>query len=111
MSDRIKQIEFEVQEAEREYNATAERLENELQAARKLRDNTIAALMAERDQLALEIKLKEFPKKLVKEHKVCSICGEQMRPFKIANKEGTILKYWACSHGNLQDTHDLIPVE
>jgi hypothetical protein len=106
----IATIEKEIDEAYAAGNAEIEQLTQALQDAQAKRDETIAALQRERDTIALKIKLAGFPVKLIKSHKVCSVCGATMRPFTVADAEGNVKKLWACSAGNLSELHDLIPV-
>jgi hypothetical protein len=107
--DKINQLEDEIQQAEVDYQTFLRKQEAERDEAETVRTETIARLQAERDALALEMKLAEFPRKLVEEHKTCSICGAVMRPFKIAEGE-KVVKIWACSAASLSPAHDLLRV-
>jgi DNA repair exonuclease SbcCD ATPase subunit len=102
--------EQEIEKAYRDGNADVARAEKALQDAVTKRDSTIAKLQQERDAIALKSKLAEFPAKLVKSHKTCSVCGADMRPFTIAQGE-TVKKIWACAAGSLSELHDLVAVE
>jgi hypothetical protein len=108
--EKIQQLEADIKQANADHQAFLEKQEAERQEAEARRDERISQLQAERDALALEMKLAEYPKKLVTKHKTCSVCGAQMRPVKVANPDGSTQKFWACQAGNLQDTHDLVIV-
>jgi hypothetical protein len=69
----------------------------------------VEAAQAARDKFALEVKLKEYPRALIKDHPTCSVCGAVMRPFKIAEGE-KVVKIWACSAASLSPAHDLLRV-
>lgn len=84
-------------------------LEKQIIEAEQKRDRQVEKLRAERDVIAMKEKLKAFPKELVENHKTCSICGAEMRPFNYV-VDDKILKAWACQAGNLSASHDLIRV-
>lgn len=106
---KIKKLDYDIEKTEHDYQAFLEKQEQERAAADAQRTERVAALQAERDRLALEIKLKDYPDK-VKKQKTCRVCGANMRPFTIARGD-TVSKLWACSAGNLSDAHDLVTVE
>lgn len=106
----IAQKEAEIQAAIEEYEATKQDLEAEIKEAEQLRDNKIAKLQQERSDAIMKEKLKQFPKELVENHKTCSVCGGNMRPYQFMEGE-TVVKAWACQAGGLQEGHDLIRIE
>lgn len=110
MNKEFEEKEQEIKSIRDEYSGIIADLEARLERAKRTRDEKVAQLQQERDAIALELKLKEFPTKLVQEHATCSVCGGLMRPFKTADQEGKVRKYWACQNGSLQDTHDLVVV-
>ena len=79
----------------------------ELQELQNKCDSKISSLQHERDMRALEEKLKGFPAALVKNHKVCSICGSEMRPSQFIEDE-KLKRAWVCQ--TAQPNHDLIIV-
>ena len=82
---------------------------DEIQQAEAVRDEKIAKLRAERNEIAMKEKLKAYPKTLVKEHTHCSICGAEMRPFAVMEGEVRV-NYWGGQVGGLLDSHDLVRV-
>ena len=107
--EKIKKLEDTIEQVEKDHQAFLRAKEQEIADATKRRDETIAALQAERDALALKIKLAEYPAELVEHHKTCSVCGATMRPFKIT-KDDKVIKLWACSASSLSPAHDLVTV-
>ena len=110
-TEKIQKLDAVIRQAELDWQAELARLDAERERATKEWGEKTTKLQAERDALALEIKLKEYPAKLVKSHKTCTVCGADMRPFKTADAEGNVTKLWACATGNLSETHDLVKVE
>lgn len=106
----IQQYDAEILQVEKDYWAELARLDAEREKVTKAWETRTNKLQAERSAVALAIKLKGYPDKLVKEHKTCSVCGADMRPFTIAQGE-QIKKLWACAAGNLSNSHDLVAVE
>jgi hypothetical protein len=112
--EKIRKLEFDIDEAEREYQTFLKLHDAELEKATKRRDEKVALLQAERSTTALGMKLADYPAELIDQHKTCEICGAEMRPYTIAKrvgKENKVVKLWACQAGNLSEDHDLIPVE
>lgn len=85
-----------------------EKARAEIQAVMQEGNEIIFRLQQEGDALALAEKLKQFPAELVANHKTCSVCGAEMRPFSVAENGGKITKAWACQDGHLQPNHDLV---
>lgn len=102
--------EQEIEDARANYDQIITDLETKLKAAKLERDGKVSTLQQERDAIALKIKLQDYPARLVKKHKTCSVCGGQMRPFNITQGE-ELKKIWACQNGNLTDAHDLVYVD
>ena len=109
--EKINKLDAEILQVEKEWQAELARLDAERAKITKAWEEKTTKLQAERDKLMLTEKLKEYPAKLVKSHKICSVCGAAMGPRKIANTEGNVTKLWACVNGNLSETHDLVKVE
>jgi hypothetical protein len=106
----VLKLDAEILQVEKDYRAELARLDAERGKVTKAWETRTNKLQAERSAVALAIKLKGYPDKLVKEHKTCSVCGADMRPFMIAQGE-TVKKLWACAAGNLSELHDLVTVE
>jgi hypothetical protein len=107
--EKINQLDKDIRQAEIDYQKFLKDMDNQIAAAAQRRSEAITALQDERDALALAEKLKEYPKALVEGHKTCSICGQLMRPFRVA-RGGKEQKIWACANGNLSEAHDLVNV-
>lgn len=84
-------------------------LEKQIIEVEQKRDRLVEKLRAERDAVVMKEKLKAFPAELVNNHKTCSICGAEMRPFNFVEGD-KVVKAWACQAGNLSALHDLIRV-
>jgi hypothetical protein len=111
MDKRLEAMEDEIGDIARTYHEIITAHEAAIEAARQECDAKIQAKQQERDALALTIKLKGFPKKLVTEHTTCSFCGELMRPFQTVDGDGNPRKIWACQNGSLSVKHDLVIVQ
>lgn len=98
-----------IEQTNQEYEKSRRKLLDQLDALTRQRDETIAKHQQERDEAALQEKLKQFPAELVNNHKTCSVCGEVMRPYQFMEGE-KIVKAWACRSGSLQGDHDLIRI-
>lgn len=105
----LQQKENEIRLAELDYQAERQALMDKIAQAEKRRDEKVLKLSAERNELAMKEKLKAYPAELVNNHKTCSICGAEMRPFNYV-VDDKVLKAWACQAGNLQPSHDLVRV-
>lgn len=105
----IEQKEKDIKKAVEDFAKVQARLVAELAEAEQKRDEKILKIREEIRAIAMEEKLKAFPAVLVKEHKICSVCQGEMRPFQIMEGEA-VARYWACQFGGLQDSHDLIRV-
>lgn len=100
-----------VEEAAQEYETAMHDLEARHQQEREAliaeKSAKIEAAQKERDDFALSVKLKNYPKSLIEGHPACMVCNAPMRPFTVVKGE-TVVKLWACAAGNLANTHDLI---
>lgn len=98
-----------IEQVAKDYEFEKQKLLDQLDQLTRARDETITKHQQERDEAALQEKLKQFPAELVNNHKTCSVCGEIMRPYQFMEGD-KIVKAWACRFGSLQGDHDLIRV-
>ena len=84
-------------------------IEREGRQKKNAHQATHEQLTKDRNEAALEEKLKAFPKNLVEGHKFCKVCNAAMRPFEVVENNATV-KYWACQAGSLRIDHDLVKV-
>lgn len=110
IQDSINKITEEIEAEAAAFETKRQEIMNGLIITAAVRDEKIAALRDKRDAIVMKEKLKDFPAKLVKEHTHCSICGNEMRPFKYVLENET-LRAWACQIGNLKEDHDLIHIK
>ena len=99
----------EIEQVKLACEAEKAELESKIIEAEQKRDRLIEKLRAERDAVVMKEKLKAYPAELVSNHKKCSVCGAEMRPFNYV-VDDKVNKAWACQAGNLSDAHDLIRV-
>lgn len=105
----IEQKNAEAEQVIADVDAAVQELKNKIIETLQKRDTAIAKIRAERDAAMLKEKTKDYPKELVQNHVICSICGGQMRPFTIMENDKAV-KFWACQNGSLSETHDLIRI-
>lgn len=105
--EKIKKINEEIEKVAVDFEGVRLQKLAELTALEQERDARLAELNNERDMIALQEKLKDFPAKLIKEHATCLVCGLLMRPQKYVIND-QVKKAWVCQSGD--PNHDFIEV-